>query len=140
MEGEGGGEGGVHVSSIGNWGWQDNFKSIFFFFIYEKISHTQNTHNRTLANKTKTSKQKTTKTTIFCAHELTGWQSFVLRLVLFCSYEIFFFLNKQLETVSLAWITYTTILGKYIVEKIKVWKLITESNSLSNHRSKYKVY
>ena len=41
-----GGLRGVHVSSIGNWGYQGNFKPVYFFF-YEKISHTQKVPNPT---------------------------------------------------------------------------------------------
>ena len=31
---------GIHVSSIVKWGYQDNFKPVYFF--YEKISHARN--------------------------------------------------------------------------------------------------
>ena len=32
-----GGLRGVHVSSIVNWGYEDNFKPVYLFFFYEKI-------------------------------------------------------------------------------------------------------
>ena len=40
---------GVHVSSIVKWGYQDNFKPVFFFF-YEKISHAQEAPKRKTNN------------------------------------------------------------------------------------------
>ena len=52
------------LSSIGNWGYQGNFKPVFF---YEKISR-KNTHKQKPTKKTKISEQKTTKATVFCAH------------------------------------------------------------------------
>ena len=56
------------LSSIGNWGYQGNFKPVFF---YEKISR-KNTHKQKATNKIKISEQKTTKATVFCVTTLRG--------------------------------------------------------------------
>ena len=38
-----GGLRGVHVSSIGNWGYQGNFKPVYFFFLRKDFTHTKST-------------------------------------------------------------------------------------------------
>ena len=68
------------VSSIVKWGYQGNFKPVYFF--YEKISHAQ------IHSQAKINQQNKAKT--FHVHKLlTGWKSFVLHFGAFCASGIF---------------------------------------------------
>ena len=65
-----GGLKGVHVSSIVDWGYEDNFRPVYFFFSRKDSARIKTLANKKLINKTKISEQKTTKATIFCKHKL----------------------------------------------------------------------
>ena len=59
----------VHDSSIEKWGYQDNFKPIYFFFLRKDFKRTKTQINQNQPTKTKISEQKTTKATVSCAHK-----------------------------------------------------------------------
>ena len=49
------------TSSICNWGYGDNFKAVYFFFLRKDSARTKTLKNKKPTNKTKTSKQKNNK-------------------------------------------------------------------------------
>ena len=64
-------------SSIVKWGYQDNFKSVYFIylfiFFYEKISCVQKHSQANINQQNKKSLQKTTKATVFGAYK-NSWE------------------------------------------------------------------
>ena len=119
------------MSSIGNWGYQDNFQPVYLICFYKKISRAQkhsqakknyrnknkqlknnkNTHKQKQNNKTKISKQKTTKAAIFCAQRLLRGRNH------FCWVWYFLFvwnlfvkkkIKNRFKIALIASITYTT--------------------------------
>ena len=57
---------GVLISSIAKWGYQDNFKPVYFFFT-KKISRVKNTSQAKMNLQNKFKQTLTNKKTIFCA-------------------------------------------------------------------------
>ena len=53
-----GGLRGVHVSSIVNWGYEDNFKPVYLFFLRKNFNRTKTLTDKKRTNKTKIIEQK----------------------------------------------------------------------------------
>ena len=67
-----GGLRGVYVSSIGNWGYEANFKAVYFF-LRKDSARIKTLTNKKPTNKTKTSEQKNNKGNNFlCAQTSKG--------------------------------------------------------------------
>ena len=90
----------VHVSSIVNWGYRDNFKSVYFF-LTKRFRAYKNTHKQTLASKIKNKPTKNNKSCMICVFVL-----FVLGKS-FCKKKII----NRLEIDLIASIYYTTCFG-----------------------------
>ena len=59
---------GVHISSICNWGYEDNFKLVYLFiylFLQKDFKRTKTLTNKKPTNKTKISEQKNKKSNNF---------------------------------------------------------------------------
>ena len=77
------------VSSIVNWGYEDNFKSVYFFFT-KRFRAYKNVCKQTLANKTKNKRAKNNKSSGFLHAQASKrvkvtWFAFCA----FCTREIF---------------------------------------------------
>ena len=78
----------VHVSSIVKWGYQDNFKPVYFF--YEKISHTKKHSQAKINQQNKIKQTLNYKGNNFSrAQKLLRWKSLLLRFGAFCAFKTF---------------------------------------------------
>ena len=60
----------VHVCSLGNWGYRNNFKP--FFFLTKNFKRKKHSPTRSTNQKRKTSEQKKNQGDIFCSQKLLG--------------------------------------------------------------------
>ena len=79
---------GEHVSSIVKWGYQDNFKPVYFF--YGKILHAQKHSQANINQQNKIKQTLNNKGNNFLHAQkfLRGWKAFVLRFSALCVGEI----------------------------------------------------
>ena len=125
-----GGLRGVYVSSIGNWGYEANFKAVYFF-LRKDSARIKTLTNKKPTNKTKTSKQKNNKGDNFLRAQFSKRVKVAcFTFGAFYALKIFSWKKKKknrFKIISVTSTTYTTIIHRNSTSLIHcklIWKLL----------------